>query len=81
MDHELQRHVLQEVEKQRFTHLSQQLTRICWEQCVRKLGSTLDAKTQTCLINCVERYIDVSGTITKQQNRLRLGFTDVPHSE
>nr|CAH8842166.1 unnamed protein product [Trichobilharzia regenti] len=76
-DEVLQRQLLQELQKQRFQQLGHQLTSICWDKCVSKLSSSLDSRTESCLVNCVERYIDVSGVLTRRQNETRLGFVDM----
>ncbi|XP_044311900.1 mitochondrial import inner membrane translocase subunit Tim8 B-like [Varanus komodoensis] len=39
---------------------------VCWEKCVNKPGSKLDSTTETCLTNCVNRYIDTRLMITKR---------------
>lgn len=39
---------------------------ICWDRCVDKPSSKLDGKTETCLTNCVDRFIDVSLLITNR---------------
>lgn len=81
MDSELQREVTREVEKQRFQQLSQQLTAACWDKCVTgKLSSSFDSKTRNCILNCVERFIDVSSLVNMKQNQTQLGFTDVSNS-
>ncbi|CAH8491430.1 unnamed protein product [Schistosoma turkestanicum] len=77
-DEELQRQLLQELQKQRFHQLGHQLTSICWDKCVTsKLNNSLDSRTENCIIHCVQRYIDVSGLLTRRQNEARLGFMDV----
>ncbi|CAH8529560.1 unnamed protein product [Schistosoma rodhaini] len=76
-DEGLQRQLLQELQKQRFQQLGHQLTSICWDKCVTKLSTSLDSRTEDCIVNCVERYIDVSGALTRRQNETRLGFMDV----
>lgn len=38
----------------------------CWEKCMDKPGNKLDSKTETCMNNCVERFIDVSLLITNR---------------
>lgn len=43
-----------------------QFNDICWEKCVDKPGSKFDSKTETCLTNCVDRFIDVSLLITNR---------------
>lgn len=39
---------------------------ICWEKCMDKPGSKIDSRTETCLNNCVDRFIDVSLLITNR---------------
>lgn len=43
---------------------------ICWDKCVDKPGSKLDSKTETCLSNCVDRFIDTSLLITNRFSQL-----------
>nr|CAD7194940.1 unnamed protein product [Timema douglasi] len=38
----------------------------CWEKCMEKPGSKLDSRTETCMNNCVDRFIDVSLLITNR---------------
>lgn len=38
----------------------------CWDKCVDKPGGKLDSRTETCITNCVERFIDVSLLITNR---------------
>eukprot|EP00051_Salpingoeca_urceolata_P011376 m.140815 g.140815 ORF g.140815 m.140815 type:complete len:83 (+) comp17095_c0_seq1:2398-2646(+) len=52
--------------------LSMFYTQLCWEKCVDKPGkypiggSGGDTKTETCLTNCVSRFIDTSEMIIKR---------------
>lgn len=39
---------------------------ICWETCVGTPGSKLDTRTETCIANCVDRFIDTSLFITNR---------------
>lgn len=39
---------------------------ICWDKCIDKPGVKLDSRTETCLTNCVDRFIDVSLLITNR---------------
>ncbi|XP_022196539.1 mitochondrial import inner membrane translocase subunit Tim8-like [Nilaparvata lugens] len=63
-DKELQEFLM--IEKQKATINAQihEFTDQCWDKCVDKLGSKMDYKTESCLTNCVERFIDVSQLIT-----------------
>ncbi|XP_068180997.1 mitochondrial import inner membrane translocase subunit Tim8 A [Antennarius striatus] len=49
-----------ESQKQRFHQAVHEIMDICWEKCMDKPGPKLDAKTQNCFSNCVERFIDTS---------------------
>ncbi|CAF5077793.1 unnamed protein product, partial [Rotaria sp. Silwood1] len=53
----------QENQKQRFQSVVHSLTEQCWELCAPSISSRLDGKTETCLANCVERFIDSSNYI------------------
>lgn len=53
----------QENQKQRFQTVVHSLTEQCWDLCSPSISSRLDGKTETCLINCVERFIDSSNFI------------------
>lgn len=39
---------------------------ICWEKCIGKPSTKLDHATETCLSNCVDRFIDTSLLITQR---------------
>ncbi|KAH8287732.1 hypothetical protein KR054_012282 [Drosophila jambulina] len=39
---------------------------ICWEKCIGKPSNKLDSATETCLSNCVDRFIDTSLLITQR---------------
>lgn len=51
--------------------IAQKSTEKCFAICVPKPGSTLSSKEQTCLANCLDRYIDtmkaVSTTLMKSE--------------
>jgi import inner membrane translocase subunit TIM8 len=43
------------------------LTETCWDKCVTdKPGARLDGRTETCLSNCVERFLDTSLSISQR---------------
>lgn len=42
------------------------LTDKCWETCMDKPGPKLDSKQQSCLNNCVQRFIDANILATRQ---------------
>ncbi|XP_021960903.1 mitochondrial import inner membrane translocase subunit Tim8 A-like [Folsomia candida] len=62
-DPHLQNFIEVETQKQRFQHLVHGLTEQCWEICVDKPSTRLDGKTESCLVNCVERFIDTTNYV------------------
>ena len=62
-DPELQQFLAIEGQKAKFQQLIHNLTDICWETCVQKIGNKLESRQQTCLSNCVERFLDTSNFI------------------
>ncbi|XP_038213377.1 mitochondrial import inner membrane translocase subunit Tim8 [Zerene cesonia] len=65
-DSELQDFLLAEKQKAQFHAQIHEFNDFCWDKCVDKPGSKLDSKTETCITNCVERFIDVSLLITNR---------------
>ncbi|CAK1545691.1 unnamed protein product [Leptosia nina] len=66
VDPQLQDFILSETQKQRFQVLVHGLTDTCWETCMGRPSNRLDSKTEVCIMNCVERFIDVTTFITKR---------------
>ncbi|CAF1380385.1 unnamed protein product [Adineta steineri] len=62
-DAQLASFIEQENQKQRFQSVVHSLTEQCWELCAPSISSRLDGKSETCLANCVERFIDSSNYI------------------
>ncbi len=60
VDQELQAFIQMESEKAKFQAQIHNYTDVCWEKCVDKPGKNLDGKTEACLQNCVERFIDTT---------------------
>lgn len=65
-DKELQEFLFVEKQKAQFNAQIHEFNDFCWDKCVEKPGSKLDSKTETCLTNCVDRFIDVSLLITNR---------------
>ncbi|XP_022618687.1 mitochondrial import inner membrane translocase subunit Tim8 B [Seriola lalandi dorsalis] len=63
---ELQRMIAVEQQKAQFQAQVHNFTDICWDKCVDSPGSKLDYRTETCLVSCVERFIDTTLTITNR---------------
>ena len=60
MDPELQRIVMMETQRAQFTNNVHSLTEVCWDKCVDKIYHKADSKTQACVANCVDRFVDTS---------------------
>ena len=65
-DPHLQRFLEAETQKQRFHQLLHNLTDQCWDVCMGTPGQKLDRKTETCMSNCVERFIDTSNFVVNR---------------
>ncbi|KAK1153488.1 mitochondrial import inner membrane translocase subunit Tim8 A-like [Acipenser oxyrinchus oxyrinchus] len=63
---ELQRMIAVEQQKAQFQAQVHNFTDVCWEKCVDKPSSKLDSRTEGCLVSCVERFIDMTLTITNR---------------
>ena len=42
------------------------MTENCWDTCVNVPGQKLDRKTESCIVNCVERFIDTSNYVVNR---------------
>ncbi|XP_067326904.1 mitochondrial import inner membrane translocase subunit Tim8 B [Anolis sagrei] len=63
---ELQRMVAAEEQRARLTAQVHNFMEVCWEKCVDKPGSKLDSRTESCLANCVNRFIDTTLAVTNR---------------
>lgn len=66
VDKEMQAFLAVEQQKAQFQAQVHRLNEICWDKCVDKPSTKLDGRTETCLSNCVERFIDTSLSITNR---------------
>lgn len=71
VDPELQQFMAVESQKARFQAHVHNLTDICWEKCVEKPGSKMESKTESCLMNCVERFIDTTNFVVNRLSESR----------
>ncbi|XP_053948336.1 mitochondrial import inner membrane translocase subunit Tim8 [Anastrepha obliqua] len=65
-DKELQEFLMIEKQKAQVNAQIHEFNDICWEKCIGKPGSKLDSSTETCLSNCVDRFIDTSLLVTQR---------------
>ncbi|XP_062919387.1 mitochondrial import inner membrane translocase subunit Tim8 B [Mobula hypostoma] len=63
---ELSRMMAVEQQKAQFQLRVHGFTDVCWEKCVDKPGSKLDSRTESCLVSCVERFVDTTLAITNR---------------
>ena len=68
MDPTLQRFMQIETEKQKVQGVIHELNEKCWDQCMDgvKPSSRLDGRSQDCIKNCVERFLDANIMITRR---------------
>ncbi|XP_034650096.1 mitochondrial import inner membrane translocase subunit Tim8 isoform X1 [Drosophila subobscura] len=65
-DRELQEFMMIEQQKAKVHDKLHEFNEICWEKCIGKPSNKLDSATETCLTNCVDRFIDTSILITQR---------------
>lgn len=57
------------------------LTERCWDLCVEKPSTKLESKQQSCLVNCVQRFIDTTNYVVnrleKSQGLMAAGMANV----
>lgn len=72
-DPELQGFIQMETQRAQFQGQVHKLTDLCWDQCVDKPRDKLDSRTETCMSNCVERFIDTSLSIATRFQKILQG--------
>uniref|UniRef100_A0A1B6KJN9 Mitochondrial import inner membrane translocase subunit n=1 Tax=Graphocephala atropunctata TaxID=36148 RepID=A0A1B6KJN9_9HEMI len=65
-DKELQEFLMIEKQKAQLNAQIHEFSDTCWDICMDKPGTKLDSRTETCMINCVDRFIDVSLLVTNR---------------
>ncbi|XP_074650062.1 mitochondrial import inner membrane translocase subunit Tim8 A-like [Tubulanus polymorphus] len=66
-DPQMQRFIQAETQKQRFNQLVHGIADECWELCMPdRPGNKLDRKTESCLTNCVERFLDTTNYVVNR---------------
>lgn len=70
-DKELQEFLMKEQQQEIFRTAISKMTDTCWEKCFPGAPSkSLDGKTENCITNCVERFIDTSLHLTQRMQQL-----------
>ncbi|KAJ9072044.1 Mitochondrial import inner membrane translocase subunit tim8 [Entomophthora muscae] len=57
---ELTKFIENEQSKARIQQSVHTMTDLCWDKCITKIGNRLDSNEESCLKNCVERFLDTS---------------------
>jgi import inner membrane translocase subunit TIM8 len=57
---ELQQAVALEQQKLQFMQQMHKVNDVCWDMCIGSPSSSLSGREQTCVSNCVERFVDTS---------------------
>lgn len=78
-DKELQEFLALQQQKLEFQRQINSLTEICWDKCMEKPSSRLDGRTESCVTNCVDRFLDAS--IAVSQRFTSLIQKQIDHSE
>ncbi|KAK7085622.1 Mitochondrial import inner membrane translocase subunit Tim8 B [Halocaridina rubra] len=65
-DSELKQFLMLEQQKAQMQTMIHKMNDICWETCMGTPGSKLDSRTETCISNCVDRFIDSTLFITNR---------------
>ena len=78
VDSRMQYFIQQESQKARAQKIILELTEKCWDACFDgKPGNEMDSRTENCLNNCVDRFIDtnlsMAKTLKKKEVYLDLG--------
>lgn len=69
LDPELKEFIVNEQIKTQIQAQIRKLNLLCFEKCVEKPGSKLESKQETCITNCVGRYLDSNGFIANRFGR------------
>jgi len=63
---ELVSYIQEQQQQQQLQANISEMTDLCWDTCMGAPDKTLSSRAETCVSNCVDRFIDVSLFITKR---------------
>nr|ACO10973.1 Mitochondrial import inner membrane translocase subunit Tim8 [Caligus rogercresseyi] len=63
---DIQTFVQTEQQRQQILEQVHKLNDVCWKTCVSSVSSSLGSRTETCLTNCTERFVDTTLLITQR---------------
>merc|ERR1711971_704743 len=64
-DQQLQRMIAQTQAQQQIQAIIHDLTEKCWDTCIDRPGPKMDGKSENCLKNCVQRFLDTNIAVTQ----------------
>nr|ADD38349.1 Mitochondrial import inner membrane translocase subunit Tim8 A [Lepeophtheirus salmonis] len=64
-DPQMQSFIKGETQRQKIQSVLHDINSRCWDTCFDKPGPKLDSRTETCLKNCVDRFLDANIHLTK----------------
>lgn len=72
---ELQRFIKAETQKSQIQQTIHDLTNMCFKKCItsRISAGKLDKYEESCMENCVNRFLDTSGMVLKHMETMRAG--------
>ncbi|KAJ1498762.1 Mitochondrial import inner membrane translocase subunit tim8 [Coelomomyces lativittatus] len=68
---EIQKFIEQETSKNRIHSQIHMFTELCWNKCITKIGNRTSSSDQTCLENCVQRFLDTSMLLVNRLDQQR----------
>lgn len=68
---ELAKFLEDENAKMRLQQSVHTFTDLCWDKCITKVGNKIERGEETCLTNCVERFLDTSMFIIKRLEKTK----------
>ncbi len=69
-DARLQQFLIQEKAKAELQEAINKLNNVCWDVCVDKMRDKMDYRTEQCLSNCTDRFLDTTLFIGKRFQQL-----------
>jgi import inner membrane translocase subunit TIM8 len=66
----IQQAVALEQQKLQFMQQVHKLNDVCWDMCLGSPSSSLSGREETCLTNCVERFVDTSVLLVNRFSQL-----------
>nr|ACO11753.1 Mitochondrial import inner membrane translocase subunit Tim8 A [Caligus rogercresseyi] len=69
-DPQMQSFVAGETQRQKIQTVLHDINSRCWDQCIDKPGPKLDSRSEKCLKNCVDRFLDANILLTMNMQKM-----------